>query len=59
MPPPKMKSLKYVIAEACSMRHNENKMYMCNPVADPGGRCWHMPPTGPDSFILTYKFFEM
>ena len=23
------------------------------------GHCWCMPPKGPDSFILTYKFFEM
>ena len=28
-------------------------------VADPGGRRRRAPPTGSDSFILTYKFFEM
>ena len=28
-------------------------------VADPGGAPpAHAPPTGPDSFVLTYKFFE-
>ena len=27
-------------------------------VADPGGTASMHPPTGPDSFILTYKFFE-
>ena len=27
-------------------------------VADPGERRWRAPPTGPDSFVLTYKFFE-
>ena len=28
-------------------------------VADPGGAASTHPPKGPDSFILTYKFFEM
>ena len=27
-------------------------------VVDPGGCHWRMPPEGPDSFVLTYKFFE-
>ena len=27
-------------------------------VADPGGAAGACPPTGPDSFVLTYKFFE-
>ena len=27
-------------------------------VADPGGAASAHPPKGPDSFILTYKFFE-
>ena len=27
-------------------------------VADPGGAAGARPPMGPDSFVLTYKFFE-
>ena len=27
-------------------------------VADPGGCCRHVPPKGPDSFVLTYKIFK-
>ena len=28
-------------------------------LADPGGRTWRAPPKGPNSFVLTYKFYEM
>ena len=32
----------------------------CMTVADPGGAAGARPPhTGPDSFVLTYKFFKM
>ena len=27
-------------------------------LADPGGAARRAPPKGPDSFVLTYKFFE-
>ena len=33
--------------------------HIYNTVADPGGHHQRAPPMGPDSFILTYKFFKM
>ena len=40
-----------------SQLYSAMQTLLLGPVADPGGAPAHAP-TGPDSFMLTYKFFE-
>ena len=39
-------------------RHLDPGITCLIPLADPGGATSARPPKGPDSFVLTYKFYE-